>query len=83
MKNKESRYGDMKEKRVLTLASLDMALHPNYPTKQAQFRKKSFNFRLKSNWMLPFMGKVHRLVKETMRQPVQYRFDLGNILLFT
>ena len=41
MKNKESRYGDMKERRVLTLASLDMQLHPNYPTKQAQFRKKA------------------------------------------
>ena len=40
MKNKESRYDDMKERRVLTLGSLDMALYPNYPTKQAQFRKK-------------------------------------------
>ena len=83
MKNKEFRYGDMKERRVLTLGSLDMALYPNYPTKQAQFRKKGFHFRLKSTWILPFMGKVRRLVKEIMWQPVQYRFDLGNILLFT
>ena len=35
MKNKEFRYDDKKERRVLALGSLDMALYPNYPTKQA------------------------------------------------